>query len=191
MKSDTSVIVIACSTGGPNVLREIVSGLDERLQVPIVIVQHMSAVFTKSLAKSLNRLSKIHIEEAKNGEILQNGRVYIAPGGKHIKIMKNLSGDSFFKVYDGSGNLKPCADILLKSLISTSYSNVTVIVLTGMGKDGTAGILLLKQSGKQVFVIAQKPEECIVSGMSKSVIELGLEDKILPAEEIAQAMMKG
>ncbi len=192
MGLETSIIMIVCSTGGPEVLRKVLTDLNQELQVPVVIVQHMPKRFTKSLAGSLNKLSSMHVREAKNGEFLKAGNIYIAPGGKHIKILDNLAGHPFFKIYQDVGVLKPCADVLLRSLIQSGFTKIKVVVLTGMGNDGTAGLkALLEDATKELHIIVQKPEECVVGGMPQSVIKEGMADEILSVNEIAHAMMKG
>lgn len=138
------IVAIASSTGGPKALQSVIPFLPAELLAPVVLVQHMPAGFTKSMAERLNELSQVQVKEASNGEVLKNGVVYIAPGGTHIAIKKSGASHviSFNDMPPISG-LKPCANIMFDSLTSSNYDEVVCVVLTGMGADGTNGILHL------------------------------------------------
>lgn len=185
------IIALACSTGGPKALQSVVPFLPKEMDCSLLIVQHMPAGFTKSLAQRLNEISQITVKEAEDGEVLQKGYAYIAMGGSHLKIIKGADGNNKICISDEPARmgLRPCADIMYESLVSSDYDEVTCVVLTGMGADGTNGIKLLKEK-KDVYVIAQDEETSTVYGMPKMVAVSGLVDEVLPLTQIAEAMIK-
>lgn len=191
-KSDATnkLIALACSTGGPKALQSVVPLLPKNMDCSLLIVQHMPAGFTKSLAQRLNEMSQITVKEAEDGEILQKGYAYIAMGGKHLQIVKGQNGTSRIALTDEPARmgLKPCADIMYESLVSSDFDEITCVVLTGMGADGTRGIKLLKEK-KEVYVIAQDEETSTVYGMPKMVAVAGLVDEVHPLTKIAEAMI--
>lgn len=184
------IIALACSTGGPKTLQAVIPLLPEGLDAPMVLVQHMPAGFTNSLAMRLNDMSKVKVKEAVNGEPLQKGTVYIAPGGKHLKV--NCTGGlPKAEITDDPPRdaLRPCANIMYESLMNSKYDEVVCVVLTGMGADGTEGIKALKNK-KRVYVIAQDEATSVVYGMPKMVARAGLTNEILPVTEIADIITK-
>ncbi len=154
----------------------------------MVLVQHMPAGFTNSLAERLNDMSKIQVKEAINGEILVKGTVYIAPGGKHLKVVGTTPK---IEISDEPPRdaLRPCANIMYESLVDSKYDEIVCVVLTGMGADGTVGIQALNQK-KKIYVIAQDEATSVVYGMPKMVARAGLTDEILPVTEIADTITK-
>ena len=184
------LIALACSTGGPKALHTVLPALDPRMDAPMVLVQHMPTGFTKSLADRLNELSRVTVKEAEEGELLQKGVVYIAPGGKHLEVVSTAGGH---KVHLNDeppiGGLKPCANVMYESLKNSRYDEITCVVLTGMGADGTAGIESLDRS-KPIHVIAQNAQTCVVYGMPRAVAEAGLVDEVVPLESIANTIIK-
>lgn len=184
------IIALACSTGGPKTLQSVIPLLPKELNAPMVLVQHMPVGFTKSLAMRLNDMSKVQVKEAVNGEPLQKGTVYIAPGGKHLKV-NCVGGIPKAEISDDPPRdaLRPCANIMYESLMNSKYDEVVCVVLTGMGADGTAGIKALKQK-KRLYVIAQDEATSVVYGMPKMVAREGLTDEILPVTEIADIITK-
>lgn len=185
------VIVIGTSTGGPRALQEVITKIPASVQAPILIVQHMPAGFTKSLANRLNQLSAIHVKEAEHGDILQNGTAYIAPGGYHLKLRK--IGMSFGIVLDAeeparSGH-RPSVDVMFESVSQYADFDKVAVVMTGMGHDGAEGLKALKQHGT-VLAIAESPATCIVYGMPKAAVETQLVDEIADVNDIAQTIMK-
>lgn len=189
--STQKVIALACSTGGPKALQSVIPFLPKEMDASLLIVQHMPAGFTKSLAQRLNEMSQIMVKEAEDGEELRKGYAYIAEGGKHLKIVKGIDGSNRIRITDEPARmgLRPCADVLYESLVSSDYDQVTCVVLTGMGADGTKGIRLLKEK-KEVYVIAQDEETSTVYGMPKMVAVAGLVNEILPITQIADAITK-
>ena len=184
------LVAIASSTGGPKALQSVIPFLPEDLQAPVLIVQHMPKGFTASLAERLDSLSEISVCEAADGEVLENGRVYVAMGGKHMNITTNASGKYTIHYSDEPPRegVKPCANYMYESLRDSRFEQVVCVVMTGMGADGTQGIMNLKDK-KQTVVIAQEQSTCAVYGMPKSVVGAGLSDKILPLDQIAQEII--
>ncbi len=189
-KGRGKIVALACSTGGPKSLQSVVTKLPKNMAAPMLIVQHMPAGFTASLAKRLDDFSEVTVKEAEHGEILKAGHVYIAPGGKHLKVKKQMSGH-YVEISDAPprNSLRPCADIMYESLRDCDFNDITCVVMTGMGNDGTEGIKNLAQS-KYVDVIAQDKDTSIVYGMPKAIYEAGLVDVVAPLESIASEIIK-
>lgn len=185
------IVALACSTGGPKALQSVIPYLPANLDAPMVLVQHMPAGFTNSMANRLDEISKIHVKEAQEGEILKKGIVYIAPGGKHMEVKKCPDGSHKIAFNDMPpiGGLKPCANITYDSLRTCGFDQVVCVVLSGMGADGTNGILELSKS-KPIYTIAQDANTCVVYGMPKSIVETGLVNEVLPLTEIANSITK-
>lgn len=185
------IVAIACSTGGPKSLQHVIPYLPENLDAGVVLVQHMPKGFTASLAMRLNSLSKAVVKEAEDGEVIEKGHVYIAPGGMHIIVAK--SGKNHVIRYSDQppvDGLRPCANIMFESLSNTDYDDITCVVLTGMGADGTKGIQSLVDTGRRVHVIAQDAESCIVYGMPRAIAEAGLANEIQPLNKISESIIK-
>ena len=157
----------------------------------MVLVQHMPKGFTKSMADRLNEVSKINVKEAEEGEVLKKGWVYVAPGGLHMQVKKHSDGTHKIHLDDSPpiGALKPCADVMYKSLCDSGFDEITCVVLTGMGADGTKGITELA-GRKSVHVIAQDAATCVVYGMPKAIAEAGLADEVVPLTEVANTIKK-
>lgn len=189
-RGKNKLIALACSTGGPKSLQQVIPVLPKNLDAGMVLVQHMPAGFTASLAQRLDEISEIRVKEAADGDVITKGTVYIAPGGKHIRIVKNGSNHcikiSEEPAVDG---LRPCANIMYESLEESSYDEVICVVLTGMGADGTRGIKGLT-SKKQIHVIAQDEDSCVVYGMPKAIAQTGLVDEVVPLNRIAETITK-
>lgn len=185
------LVALACSTGGPKALQEVIPFLDSNMDAPMVLVQHMPAGFTKSMADRLNEISPVSVKEAEEGDVLYKGHVYIAPGGKHMEIKKNSDGTHKIVLNDmpAIGGLKPCANVTFDSISNTGYDEIICVVLTGMGADGTNGILSLCQH-KPVHVIAQNAETCVVYGMPKAIIEAGVVDEVVSLKDVAKTITK-
>lgn len=185
------IVALACSTGGPKSLQQVIPVLPKNLDSGVVVVQHMPAGFTASLAQRLNEMSEIRVKEAEHGEIIKKGVVYIAPGGQHLKIVKS---GSEYKIelnrepaIDG---LRPCANIMYQSLENSDFDEITCVVLTGMGADGTKGIKGLVAKKKNIHVIAQDEDSCVVYGMPKAIAQTGLVDEVVTLNHIASSITK-
>lgn len=184
------LVALACSTGGPKALQEVIPYLPKNLAAPMVIVQHMPKGFTASLAGRLNELSQISVKEAEEGDVLEAGKVYIAKGGRQLKIQR--SGKDYVIIEadePARGGLKPCADIMYESLADSDFDEIVCVVLTGMGADGSSGISGLSKKRK-VYVIAQDEASSIVYGMPKMIKMTGLTDEVLDLGQIADAITR-
>lgn len=185
----SKLIALACSTGGPKALQDVIPTLPKTLDAPMLLVQHMPAGFTNSLAVRLNEMSNVYVKEAADGDILEKGVVYIAKGGTQMRLEKRTDGRYQIVLTDepARGGLKPCADIMYESLLATDFEQITCVVLTGMGADGTKGIKQLKEL-KNIYVIAQDQATSTVYGMPKVVAETGLVNEVLPLKKISGAI---
>jgi two-component system chemotaxis response regulator CheB len=185
------LVALACSTGGPKALQEVIPSLPKNLDAPVVIVQHMPVGFTRPMSERLNDISKVKVSEAVSGEKLEKGHVYIAPGGQHLEVRRNPDGSHRIVLNDmpAIGGLKPCANIMYDSLTNSGYDEIICVVLTGMGADGTNGILTLCQH-RPVHVIAQNSETCVVYGMPRMIVETGIVDEIVPLSEVARTIIR-
>lgn len=184
------LVALVCSTGGPKALQNIIPKLPANLAAPMLIVQHMPAGFTETLSNRLNDLSKIYVKEAEEGEPLKKGVVYVAKGGTHLTV--NEMDETARIIFDDSPpivGLKPCGNIMYKSLSNLSYDEIICVVLTGMGADGSHGILELSKH-KDIYVIAQDEKSSAVYGMPKAVYERGLTDCVCGINEIADKITK-
>ncbi|EIM64292.1 protein-glutamate methylesterase/protein-glutamine glutaminase [Desulfobacter postgatei] len=191
IRSKSEIIGIGISTGGPNALTKMIPMLPKDLKVPVLIVQHMPPVFTASLADSLNKKSALEVIEAKDGDIIKPGKVFIAPGGKQMKIVAGADGlTRKIKITDDppENSCKPSADYLFRSIAQHYVGRSTGVIMTGMGADGSKGLVQMKNNGS--FIIAQDEKTCIVYGMPKEPIESGIVDIIAPLEKIADEIVK-
>ncbi len=190
--SGVDVLAIGISTGGPNALRQVIPRLPGNLGVPVLIVQHMPPSFTKALAESLDRESELTVKEAEDGETLQPGVAYIAPGGQHlaVRLDKNPAGDRVAVVINQDppvNSCRPSVDVLLKSLPPVYGGRVLVAIMTGMGNDGAAGVAQIKAKGG--YCLTQTEETCVVYGMPRAVDEAGLSDEKAPLDQIAARLI--
>lgn len=187
-KKSAQLIAIASSTGGPQALHRVIPKI-KRVGVPIVIVQHMPKGFTYSLAQRIDVESFLTVTEAKDGEELKADHVYIAPGGFHLKVIER-NNKLYNKVFDAPpvNSLKPCADIMFESLIDTNLDSILCVVLTGMGRDGTEGIVALSKK-KNIRVISEAEKSCVVYGMPRSIDETGLTNVSAEIDEMARVIV--
>lgn len=185
------IVLIGTSTGGPRALQEVVTKLPKSIDAPVLIVQHMPAGFTKSLASRLDQLSEIHVKEADHGDVLTNGTAYIAPGGYHMKLKK--VGTSYLIVLDQveppRAGHRPSVDVLFEEVSKYGDFHKIAVIMTGMGSDGSKGLLALKGNGS-VVAIAESADTCIVYGMPKAAVETQLVDEVADVDDIAQTIMK-
>lgn len=183
-----NIVAIGTSTGGPRALQTLIPELPEDINAAIVIVQHMPPKFTKSLADRLNSISNIKVKEAEDGDILSKGCGYIAPGDYHMKVVKEANNlvIRLNKEPQVMG-LRPTVDMMMESVAKISGYSKLGIILTGMGSDGTNGIIEMKQSGS--YTIAQDETTSVVYGMPKSAIATNCIDVILPLEKIANKII--
>lgn len=186
----SKIVAIACSTGGPKALQQVIPFLPQNLAAPVLIVQHMPAGFTEALAGRLNTLSAISVKEAADGDVLEQGKAYLARGGRHMMAEYKL-GRHVIKYMDEPPRegVRPCANYMYESLAYCNYDEVVCIVMTGMGADGTAGIKYLREK-KKVTVVAQDEKTSTVYGMPRSVTVAGLSQKEVPLEQLANEIIK-
>jgi two-component system chemotaxis response regulator CheB len=185
------IVTIGISTGGPNALSQMLPLLPGDLGVPVVIVQHMPPVFTKSLAASLDAKCALTVKEAQEAEPIQPNTVYIAPGGKQMNLVASADGKNrIIKITNDppENSCKPSVDYLFRSVGDYYVGRTTAVIMTGMGSDGTKALQLLKQKG--ALIIAQNEATCVVYGMPKAPIEQGLADVIAPLNKIADEITK-
>lgn len=189
-QNKSKIVLIGTSTGGPNALQTVLTKLPENIDAPIVIAQHMPPGFTITLANRLNRLSKITVKEAEDGEILQKRTAYIAPGGYQLTLE---SLGSKVAVHTDKSRKDcihcPSVDLLLSSAVQLKEFAKIVVIMTGMGSDGAIGLKHLKEAG-HVKAIAESKETCVVFGMPKAAIATGLIDDVNHVENIAETIMK-
>lgn len=180
------VILIGSSTGGTNAVETIAKDLP--VNIPgVVIVQHMPENFTKAFADRLNNLCRVNIKEAEDGDIVNDGTIYIAPGGKQCYVKKNLSYYTIQITDDPPVNRhKPSVDALFFKMAEQPCKNIIGVILTGMGKDGAQGMLALKNAGS--YNIAQDEASCVIFGMPKEAIELGATHEVLGLNKIASRL---
>lgn len=188
--SGNKIVAIASSTGGPKALHSVITKLPRDLRTPVVIVQHMPAGFTQSLAERLNSLSEVTVSEGVDGEVLERGHVYIARGGRHLNVDMKPGGKYVIRYSDEPARegVKPCANYMYESLAKSGFDEIICVVMTGMGADGTKGIVNLKNE-KKVHVLAQEQSTCAVYGMPRSIVQAGLADQIVPLDQIAQEII--
>lgn len=184
------LVVLAASTGGPVALETIISALKKDFGVPIVVVQHMPKSFTATFAKALDKKSELLVKEAWDGDVLAPGSVYIAPGGRHLKLAQErkcalrLSDDALVN------GIRPAVDVLLESIATSRFiEGLLVVILTGMGADGLTGLQNLNKEHlhkkKQVYCIVQDELTSTVYGMPRRIVEAKLADEVLPLPAIA------
>lgn len=178
------VVAIASSTGGPSALQAVVSGLPARLGAGVVIVQHMPAGFTASLAARLSGAGPLPASEATSSDIISDDRILVAPGGQHL--IASAAGRVQLIGLPPVNGVRPAADVTLQSLVPIWRERLLTVVLTGMGSDGREGARAAKQHGGIVFV--QNEATATVYGMPGAVVEAGLADRILPLGRIADAI---
>lgn len=187
--SGTETIVgIGASTGGTEAIRQVLEQLSPAFPAT-VITQHMPPNFTKTFAERLNGLCQMSVHEAKNGERILPGNAYIAPGDKHMQIVRS-GADYRIRLDDGplvSGH-KPAVDVMFDSLAKVVGKNVVATILTGMGKDGAKGLLALRDAG--AITMAQDEASCIVYGMPKAAVDLGATKHIIPLDKMSKALTK-
>ncbi|MSP01380.1 MAG: chemotaxis response regulator protein-glutamate methylesterase [Acetobacteraceae bacterium] len=183
------LLAIGSSTGGPQALFTLIQGLGTAVNVPVILTQHMPATFTPILAEHITRLGGLPCAEAKDGEMLQNGRIYLAPGDKHL-IVEQADGAYRARLStDPPENFcRPSVDPMLRSAAAASGGRVLVAILTGMGHDGLAGTRFVIEKGG--VAVAQDEATSVVWGMPGAVAQAGLCHAVLPLPRIAQKLLE-
>ncbi|WP_300667669.1 chemotaxis response regulator protein-glutamate methylesterase [Desulfoluna sp.] len=186
----SEVVAIGISTGGPNALAAMLPKLPADIGVPLLIVQHMPPVFTKSLAGSLNNKCAIEVKEAEDGDLLKPGLALIAPGGKQMRVEAHRDGiHRLVRITDDppENSCRPSVDYLFRSIAGHYVGRATGIIMTGMGQDGFKGLQKMHENG--AVILAQDEASCTVYGMPKAPAEAGITDKVVPLSEMARALI--
>jgi len=180
------LVAIGTSTGGPVALQRVLTQLPANFPAPIVLIQHMPAAFTKAFAERLDKLCRISVKEAEDGDILRPGLALLAPGGKQLMI----DGRGAVKILPGDErlNYKPCVDITFGSAAKSYGDKVLAVVLTGMGADGREGARLLKQGGSAVW--AQDEASCVIYGMPMAIVKADLADAVYGLDDIGKHLVE-
>ncbi|VVM46749.1 protein-glutamate methylesterase/protein-glutamine glutaminase [Pseudomonas fluorescens] len=180
------LVAIGTSTGGPVALQRVLTQLPANFPAPIVLIQHMPAAFTKAFAERLDKLCRISVKEAEDGDILCPGLALLAPGGKQMMI----DGRGAVKILPGDErlNYKPCVDITFGSAAKTYGDKVLAVVLTGMGADGREGARLLKQGGSSIW--AQDEASCVIYGMPMAIVKAELADAVYGLDDIGKHLVE-
>ncbi len=189
IKSDAQhykLVVIGASTGGPVAVQKVVEQLPADFPLPVLVIQHMPGTFTSIFADRMDKACKVRVKLAEDGDSLQSGTVYVAPGGKQMLVKRNgVGGRIYITDANTEMNYKPSLDITFRSLATSHKANdILAIVLTGMGSDGCEGARELKKLGATVWV--QDKKSCVVYGMPAAIVNAGLADEILPVDEIGR-----
>lgn len=183
-ESTTKLITIAASTGGPQTVYEILSGLPAEFPVPIAYVQHISDGFSEGLANWLSSSTRLTVKPASEGELPKPGTVYLAPEGRHLELSPHRS----FRLSDVPpvGGFRPAASVLFESAARAYGSSLYSLILTGMGRDGVDGLKAVRQFGGRI--VAQDEDSCVVYGMPRAAVEEGLPDAVLNPQQITQQL---
>jgi len=182
------VVAIGASTGGTEALRVVLESLPVDCS-GIVIVQHMPEGFTRAFADRLDRLCRIHVREAQDGDSVLRGQALIAPGNRHM-LLKRSGARYYVELKDGPlvCRHRPSVDVLFRSSARYAGKNAVGIIMTGMGDDGAKGMLEMKNAG--AYTVAQDEQSCVVFGMPKEAIKLNCVDKVAGLAEISQHIVR-
>ncbi|WP_296259230.1 MULTISPECIES: protein-glutamate methylesterase/protein-glutamine glutaminase [unclassified Pseudomonas] len=180
------LVAIGTSTGGPVALQRVLTQLPANFPAPIVLIQHMPAAFTKAFAERLDKLCRISVKEAEDGDILRPGLALLAPGGKQMMV----DGRGAVKILPGDErlNYKPCVDITFGSAAKSYGDKVLAVVLTGMGADGREGARLLRQGGSHIW--AQDEASCVIYGMPMAIVKADLADAVYSLDDIGRHLVE-
>lgn len=188
MQGTEKIIAIGASTGGTEAIKDLL------LQLPtavpgIVITQHMPAGFTRTYAERLNKVTRLHVVEAKGGERILPGHAFLAPGGHHLIVVRS-GADYLVKLSDAEPvhRHRPAVDVMMESVALAGGKNVLGVLLTGMGKDGAKGMLAIKQQGGYTF--AQDEASCVVYGMPKEAVQIGAVDQTVVLDKMGSVLLE-
>jgi two-component system chemotaxis response regulator CheB len=183
-------LAIGASTGGPKALLTLLAEL--RLPIPacVFLVQHIHPKFTRILSRRLGEVSSLPVLEAEEGSVIQPGRLYLAPGGRHLTVKRAGPGAYRTRLTDDPPRhgVRPSVDVLFSSVAEVFGPWAVGVVLTGMGRDGLAGARAIKAGGGTI--LAEAEETCVVYGMPRALAEAGLADRLVPIGEMAAAIQQ-
>jgi two-component system chemotaxis response regulator CheB len=183
----TEVIAIGISTGGPNALRELLPSIDPDLPVPVLIVQHMPAGFTQEFAESLDKICPLEVREARDGDLIQRGRVFVAPGNAHMTVEERpLAKTVKLSVAPPVSGHRPSADVLFSSVAKVYANRCLALIMTGMGRDGATEIGSIFREGG--ITVAQDEASSVVFGMPRAAIEAGVISHVVPLSRMAETI---
>jgi two-component system, chemotaxis family, protein-glutamate methylesterase/glutaminase len=180
------VVVVGASTGGPQALRTVLTSFPADTAVPILVVQHMPAGFTRAFAERVDEIGPLPMREAKPGSKIEPGVILLAPGGFHMAVRRG--GTIELNQAPMECGVRPAVNITMESAAAVYGAQTIGVVLTGMGHDGTRGAGLIRQAGGEV--VAEHESTCVVYGMPRSVAEAGFADRVVPLQNIADAVTR-
>jgi two-component system chemotaxis response regulator CheB len=187
LNSSEKLVIIGASTGGTEAIKTVLEPLPSNSPA-ILIAQHMPGGFTRSFAARLDRLCRIQVKEAEDGERILPGHAYVAPGDAHLEVTR--SGANYIARLDGGPPVnrhRPSVDVLFRSAASQAGRNAVGVLLTGMGKDGAAGLLEMRRAG--AATLAQDEASCVVFGMPREAIAIGAAAEVVPLDDVAARVM--
>jgi two-component system, chemotaxis family, protein-glutamate methylesterase/glutaminase len=188
--SKIDLIVLGISTGGPQSLKQLLPSFAQNFAVPIAVVLHMPIGYTEMYAQRLNDVCALAVSEARDGDAIQTGHIYIAPAGRHLKVRRDSNGSvvAHLDARPFDTLHRPSVDVLFRSAADVFRNRVLGVVMTGMGEDGKQGATSIKTNGGLIF--AEAEESCVVYGMPRAVIEAHLADRVVPLEQMYDAIME-
>ncbi|OAA93636.1 protein-glutamate methylesterase/protein-glutamine glutaminase [Clostridium coskatii] len=186
MKKDINAVVIGASTGGPKALYSVITQFPQNMGVPVFVVQHMPAGFTKAFADRLDSNSKIKVLEAEDGMNVEKNTVYVAPGGFHMEVWRDKR--IHLNKEPAIWGVRPAVDKLFISASKVYGENIISVVLTGMGRDGAQGTVEIKENGG--ITLSEDESTCTIYGMPKAAYATGKVDLVLPIDKIANEIVK-
>ncbi|PHM73747.1 protein-glutamate methylesterase/protein-glutamine glutaminase [Xenorhabdus kozodoii] len=185
--SSEKLIAVGASTGGTEAIKNLLQPLPITSPA-LLITQHMPPGFTRSFAERLNKLSQITVKEAEDGERVLPGHAYIAPGDRHMELCRSGANYQIMITHTQPVNRhRPSVDVLFRSVAKHAGRNAVGVILTGMGNDGAAGMLEMKQAG--AYTLAQSEKSCVVFGMPRAAIQLGAVDEVMDLQKISKTML--
>ena len=188
-KPRPKVVVIGVSTGGPTALGAILPDLPSSFPLPVLVVQHMPPLFTRLLAERLHSACALNVQEASQGDSVETGKILIAPGDFHMKVVSKGGGVRVFLDQSPPQNsCRPAVDALFASISEVYGGAVIAVVLTGMGQDGLRGASILKAQG--AGILAQDEASSVVWGMPGAVVHAGLADRVLPLDRVVPEILR-